>query len=185
MPLARRILLGTMDSVGVDAQVSQDLCVALSEACANAVEHAGHGAPDEYRVTVTIDGERCGVEVVDFGPGFGPDPHPVDGQDLAADEEQDQEWFLSDAAALFCSDYADYPDYDAFDEAFGQYSEPLAVLPADPTAECGRGLFLISSLMDHVRFTNHPCRGAVVTFDKALRWRPGTGAATRALLRAS
>lgn len=41
VPLARRFLLGTMETAGVDPDISFDLSVALSEACANAVEHGG------------------------------------------------------------------------------------------------------------------------------------------------
>ncbi|MEW2494653.1 ATP-binding protein [Streptomyces nodosus] len=74
VPLARRILLGTMESAGVDPDISYDLCVALSEACANAVEHGGAVAPgttpEAYRVTAYLDGETCRIEVADAGPGF-------------------------------------------------------------------------------------------------------------------
>jgi serine/threonine-protein kinase RsbW len=75
VPLARRLLLGTMETAGVDPDISFDLSVALSEACANAVEHGGDGAPggpsQAYRVTAYLDGERCRIEVADTGPGFG------------------------------------------------------------------------------------------------------------------
>ncbi|MFV8183946.1 MULTISPECIES: ATP-binding protein [unclassified Streptomyces] len=78
VPLARRLLLGTMETAGVDPDISYDLSVALSEACANAVEHGGgtvQGAPSEaYRVTAYLDGEKCRIEVTDSGPGFGPAP---------------------------------------------------------------------------------------------------------------
>lgn len=74
VPLARRLLLGTMETAGVDPDVSFDLSVALSEACANAVEHGGgtaHGGSSEaYRVTAYLDGEKCRIEVADSGPGF-------------------------------------------------------------------------------------------------------------------
>ncbi|AJE41487.1 ATP-binding protein [Streptomyces nodosus] len=74
VPLARRILLGTMESAGVDPDISYDLCVALSEACANAVEHGGAVAPgatpEAYRVTAYLEGETCRIEVADAGPGF-------------------------------------------------------------------------------------------------------------------
>ncbi|MET7696291.1 ATP-binding protein [Streptomyces sp. NPDC005485] len=74
VPLARRLLLGTMETAGVDPDVSYDLSVALSEACANAVEHGGdtaHGQWSEaYRVTAYLDGEKCRIEVTDSGPGF-------------------------------------------------------------------------------------------------------------------
>ncbi|MET7476463.1 ATP-binding protein [Streptomyces sp. NPDC005648] len=74
VPLARRLLLGTMETAGVDPDISYDLSVALSEACANAVEHGGdraRGGPSEaYRVTAYLDGEKCRIEVTDSGPGF-------------------------------------------------------------------------------------------------------------------
>ncbi|MDX3588006.1 ATP-binding protein [Streptomyces europaeiscabiei] len=80
VPLARRLLIGTMETAGVDPDVSYDLSVALSEACANAVEHGGAvsaGATTEaYRVTAYLDGEKCRIEVADSGPGF-PHRHPV------------------------------------------------------------------------------------------------------------
>ncbi|WP_338698282.1 ATP-binding protein [Streptomyces sp. Q6] len=75
VPLARRLLMGTMETAGVDPEISYDLSVALSEACANAVEHGGAAAgPGEtsgaYRVTAYLDGEKCRIEVADSGPGF-------------------------------------------------------------------------------------------------------------------
>ncbi|MDX3524019.1 ATP-binding protein [Streptomyces scabiei] len=90
VPLARRLLIGTMETAGVDPDVSYDLSVALSEACANAVEHGGGlsaGATTEaYRVTAYLDGEKCRIEVADSGPGF---PHrpPVRPAQAHADAE--------------------------------------------------------------------------------------------------
>ncbi|MEU8974669.1 ATP-binding protein [Streptomyces sp. MUSC 14] len=80
VPLARRLLIGTMETAGVDPEISYDLSVALSEACANAVEHGGDGSRDgsveAYRVTAYLDGEKCRIEVADSGPGFGPGHGP-------------------------------------------------------------------------------------------------------------
>ncbi|MFF0012897.1 ATP-binding protein [Streptomyces sp. NPDC005374] len=71
VPLARRLLLGTMETAGVDPDVSYDLSLALSEACANAVEHGGRqDSSTAYRVTAYLDGEKCRIEVTDSGPGF-------------------------------------------------------------------------------------------------------------------
>ncbi|MEU3044996.1 ATP-binding protein [Streptomyces sp. NPDC006984] len=86
VPLARRLFLGTMETAGVDPEVCHDLSVALTEACANAVEHGGgtpgsHG-PEKFRVTAYLDGERCRIEVADSGPGFAPrsaSPHAPHG----------------------------------------------------------------------------------------------------------
>ncbi|MFB6562948.1 MULTISPECIES: ATP-binding protein [unclassified Streptomyces] len=124
VPLARRLLLGTMETAGVDPDISFDLSVALGEACANAVEHGGGGEiPDDteaYHVTAYLDGDCCRIEVTDSGPGF----------------------------------------------------PPTTVARRRPSlAEHGRGLHLIAELADHVRFRNRPGRGAVVSFDKILKWR--------------
>ncbi|MFF9866608.1 ATP-binding protein [Streptomyces sp. NPDC093595] len=70
VPLARRLLLGTMETAGVDPEISYDLSLALSEACANAVEHGAGDGSAEYRVTAYLDGEKCRIEVADSGPGF-------------------------------------------------------------------------------------------------------------------
>ncbi|URM90602.1 ATP-binding protein [Streptomyces sp. MRC013] len=76
VPLARRLLLGTMETAGVDPDTSYDLSLALGEACANAVEHAGEGSV-EFRVTAYLDGEKCRIEVADSGPGFPQEPVDV------------------------------------------------------------------------------------------------------------
>ncbi|MER7109158.1 ATP-binding protein [Streptomyces sp. NPDC000229] len=81
VPLARRLLLGTMETAGVDPEISYDLSLALTEACANAVEHGGRtetgDVSAEYRVTAYLDGEKCRIEVADSGPGFPVGPAPA------------------------------------------------------------------------------------------------------------
>ncbi|TSB17700.1 ATP-binding protein, partial [Streptomyces benahoarensis] len=78
VPLARRLLLGAMETAGVDPDICYDLSVALSEACANAVEHGGDEDGSDYRVTAYIDGDTCHIEVSDSGPGFVRAPRPAD-----------------------------------------------------------------------------------------------------------
>ncbi|MEW2314092.1 ATP-binding protein [Streptomyces bauhiniae] len=77
VPLARRLLIGTMETAGVDPDVSYDISVALTEACANAVEHGGTARGEDaeaYRVTAYLDGEKCRIEVADSGPGVATGP---------------------------------------------------------------------------------------------------------------
>ncbi|MFI9393308.1 ATP-binding protein [Streptomyces bauhiniae] len=77
VPLARRLLIGTMETAGVDPDVSYDISVALTEACANAVEHGGTACGEHaeaYRVTAYLDGEKCRIEVADSGPGVATSP---------------------------------------------------------------------------------------------------------------
>ncbi|MFI8824145.1 ATP-binding protein [Streptomyces sp. NPDC053431] len=123
VPLARRLLLGTMETAGVDPDVSYELSVALTEACANAVEHGGSPvrgeASEAYRVTAYLDGETCRIEVADSGPGF----------------------------------------------------SGRAPRPAAADAESGRGLRLIEELADHVHFGRTGRGGALVSFDKIIKWR--------------
>lgn len=140
VPLARRLLLGTMNTAGVDPDISYDLSVALSEACANAVEHGGRSAGQDdgivtdspaggFRVTAYLDGEKCRIEVTDSGPGFPSERAQDDGRPLATPGVE---------------------------------------------AEHGRGLCLIQEIADHASFDNRPDRGgAVVSFDKILKWRTG------------
>ncbi|ARH92266.1 MULTISPECIES: ATP-binding protein [Streptomyces] len=140
VPLARRLLLGTMETAGVDPDICYDLAVALSEACANAVEHGGDAATEDYRVTAYIDGDTCRIEVTDSGPGFRAGTVPP------------------------------APPHTA-DRALAPAPVPTPA-QAPAYAEEGRGLFLIEALTDHVRYRNRTGRpGAVVSFDKILKWR--------------
>lgn len=173
VPLARRFLLGTMETAGVDPDISFDLSLALSEACANAVEHGGErrGAGDlvatgdcdpwdtwdswddqsvmasgQYWVTAYLDGEKCRIEVADLGPGF---------------------------PARRVLRTAEHPQpHQPQPQTHQQQPYPSQQLPP-LSAEDGRGLCLIEQLADHVHFGNRPGRGAVVSFDKVLKWRKG------------
>ncbi|MFI5723968.1 ATP-binding protein [Streptomyces cyaneofuscatus] len=175
VPLARRFLLGTMETAGVDPDISFDLSVALSEACANAVEHGGdrsglaeHGDrgtgrtpadSGQYRVTAYLDGEKCRIEVADSGPGF-----PA-------------RRALRPAAHTEHAEHIERVQHPEHTERT-QGAEPVGAQPAFApyipcVAESGRGLDLIEQLADHVQFGNRPGRGAVVSFDKVLKWREG------------
>ncbi|MER5497931.1 MULTISPECIES: ATP-binding protein [unclassified Streptomyces] len=177
VPLARRFLLGTMETAGVDPDISFDLSLALSEACANAVEHGGDhrdaedrerregrgvaldpwdawdelpgSASGQYRVTAYLDGEKCRIEVADSGPGFpARQPSGTSGERNGPQPREAQP----------CESYE---------------AQPCEFSPQYPSlsAEDGRGLCLIEQLADHVHFGNRPGRGAVVSFDKVLKWR--------------
>lgn len=192
VPLARRFLLGTMESAGVDPDISFDLSLALSEACANAVEHGGaqRGRGDgaetweaweaweepsgtacgQYRVTAYLDGEKCRIEVADSGPGF---PARRALRTAAQQHEAEQHHETEQHHDTEQHDEAEQRDaqqpYASKQQYLPQYAEhpPL-------TAEDGRGLCLIEQLADHVHFGNRPGHGgAVVSFDKVLKWREG------------
>lgn len=71
--LLRKVTACIFDDLGAPPEAADDIELALTEACANAVRHAIGTA--EYTVGVTIDADGCEIEVADVGPGFEP---PVD-----------------------------------------------------------------------------------------------------------
>lgn len=73
VPMARRLLVGAMETAGVDPEIAMEIGLALTEACANVVEHARGGSCAEYRIRAGITGDRCRVEITDGGPGFPPE----------------------------------------------------------------------------------------------------------------
>jgi len=65
VPVARRVLKQAMGVLGVRAEITSDIEVALTEACTNVLDHA-EGA-EEYEVSAGIDGDMCVIEVIDRG----------------------------------------------------------------------------------------------------------------------
>lgn len=67
--ITRNVAETLFRQLGCPEDVSADIQLALTEACANAVRHAVD--TEEYSVVLTINEECCDIEVVDLGPGFG------------------------------------------------------------------------------------------------------------------
>ena len=73
VPITRQVLDGCLQTLGVTADTRTDIALALSEACANVVLHAG--TADEYEVMARASDDRCVIEVVNNGSGAAvPDP---------------------------------------------------------------------------------------------------------------
>lgn len=68
VPLTRRVLDAALAVFSVTKDCRDDIGLAIGEACANAVQHADSGA--DYEVTVTIQEDRCIIDVVDEGTGM-------------------------------------------------------------------------------------------------------------------
>lgn len=93
VPVSRQVLDGCMETLGVTASTRADIALALSEACANVIQHAGPG--EEYEVLVSVKDYQCAIEVVNTGnpdadalavvPGALPDAEAPDGSGLADD----------------------------------------------------------------------------------------------------
>ncbi|MEU4118335.1 ATP-binding protein [Kitasatospora sp. NPDC028055] len=185
VPLARRILLGAMATAGVDPQIAHDLGVALTEACANAVEHGATGRPDDgFQVTAAISGDRLRIEVTDSGPGL-PAPSAPPARRPAAPApaghatRRPRRGRATVPARVLTAhrprrEGRPYDTHVLPHRPAAPTLRPvdLDTLP-DLTAESGRGLFLIHALTDHVQLRNHPLRGAIVSFDKILKWQDG------------
>ena len=78
VPVGRQVLDGCLQTLGVTLDTRSDIALALGEACANVIQHAGPG--DEYEVTARATNGRCIIEVVNDGNGDG---HGADGDGAA------------------------------------------------------------------------------------------------------
>ncbi len=74
--MVRHLCRNALRGIGVDPECGNDIEVALSEACTNALKHSGSGA--EYMVRVGIDDRHCIIAVVDAGQGFDGRSSPSD-----------------------------------------------------------------------------------------------------------
>ena len=75
VPFARALTRQALEHLGASAEVVDDLALALTEACANVVQHAGVG--EDYEVQVELHGAVCRISVLDRGPGLDPDAQPT------------------------------------------------------------------------------------------------------------
>jgi serine/threonine-protein kinase RsbW len=69
VPVSRQVLDSCLQTLGVTHDTRNDIALALSEACANVIQHAGPG--DEYEVLASARDGRCVIEVVNTGNGIG------------------------------------------------------------------------------------------------------------------
>jgi serine/threonine-protein kinase RsbW len=73
--LARAVTDEALAACGAGADSRQDVAIALTEACTNAVRHAT--AAKGFEVNLHVEDGVCTVEVVDQGNGFVLDDQPV------------------------------------------------------------------------------------------------------------
>ena len=78
VPFVRGLCRKALEHLQVDKDTVDEIVLALTEACANVVEHSGQGT--DYDVAVHIDDDVCRISVWDEGAGFDmPDlSQPVD-----------------------------------------------------------------------------------------------------------
>lgn len=120
LPVVRHIAGCSLRELGVETEAIDDVELAITEALANVIKHAGSG--DLYEVHLMFEDSTCEIRIVDAGRGFDSSAH--------------------------------------------------AVTMSEPAEEQGRGMAMITSLMDSVRFESRPEAGTVVHLVKELSMRP-------------
>src|ERR1700721_67413 len=69
VPVTRQVLDGCLATLGVTPDTRADIALALTEACANVVQHAG--PVEEYLVQVSARSGQCAIEVINADGGNG------------------------------------------------------------------------------------------------------------------
>jgi serine/threonine-protein kinase RsbW len=147
--VSRQVLDGCLETLGVTPDTRADIALALSEACANVILHAG--PVDEYEVMACTRKGTCVIEVVNTGPKDSEPGLPV----------------LAGSGGGANGGVNGGVNGDA------QAGVALAGDPVPPTAEHGRGLKIIDAVMDTLLLTGNEGHGTTVHFEKALDWVPG------------
>ena len=68
VPVVRRLAAQALRAFGVRHEHISDVELAISEACANVVDHATD--TDSFEVQVEVAADRCSITVLDHGTGF-------------------------------------------------------------------------------------------------------------------
>jgi serine/threonine-protein kinase RsbW len=153
VPVSRQVLDGCLETLGVTPGTRADIALALSEACANVIQHAGPG--DEYEVQASARNGRCAIEVVNTGSRDGQRGPDGSGTGTAHGGSGAGEGRASGAGEGRAGGIALSGD----------------VVPA--TAEHGRGLKIIDAVVDNLQLTGNEREGTTVRFEKTLEWLPG------------
>jgi serine/threonine-protein kinase RsbW len=148
VPVTRQVLDSCLERLGVMPETRADIALALSEACANVIRHAGPGK--EYEVIATTTDGRCVIEVVDSGSRDG-NKLPLTDEPRISDQSTPQQ-DISEAAT------------------------PGHAMPEHGMPEHGRGLRIIDAVTDELSLTGSGPAGTTVHFEKVLNWIPGAPA---------
>src|SRR3954454_15318476 len=68
VPFVRGLCRRALEHLQVDRDTTDQIVLALTEACANVVQHSGDDG--DYEVAVRIDDDTCRISVWDEGSGF-------------------------------------------------------------------------------------------------------------------
>ena len=84
VPIVRRLCQGAMAELGVSRTCTNEVAIAVTEACANVIEHSSD-SDDDYEVRVAVNEHKCEIRVIDTGRGFDAESLSSDGADVSAE----------------------------------------------------------------------------------------------------
>ncbi len=84
VPLARHLTRRSLLELGVAGACADAIELAMGEACANVLQHAG--TDGAYEVRVEVDDRRCTMRIIDAGDGFDPDQVAEDAPDALVEQ---------------------------------------------------------------------------------------------------
>jgi serine/threonine-protein kinase RsbW len=142
VPVSRQVLDSCLQTLGVTPDTRSDIALALTEACANVVQHAGPG--EEYEVRVSARNRRCVIEVVNTGSGGG-EPASDAGISGALQPNRGPGQDRPGGPAVADDSVSDIPDH-------------------------GRGISIIDAVTDNLQLTSTERTGTTVHFEKNLEW---------------
>ena len=161
VPVSRQVLDGCLATLGVTPDTRADIALALTEACANVVLHAGPA--EEYLVQVSARNGQCAIEVINADGGTGT-PAPDGAVRSGAVRSGAMRSGAMQSGAM-------QSGQETGEERAGRMA--LADEPVPVTAEHGRGLKIIDAVVDNLQLTGDDRQGLTVHFEKALEWLPG------------
>jgi serine/threonine-protein kinase RsbW len=144
VPVSRQVLNGCLETLGVMPDIRADIALALTEACANVIQHAGSG--EEYEVQVSARNRHCVIEVVNTG---------------SLDTES-----AADGSSASTFQRSRRPGRER------PVGTALTEDSVSAIAERGRGLRIIDAVTDNLQLTSTEPRGTTVHFEKKLEWLP-------------
>ena len=92
VPVSRQVLDGCLETLGVTADTRTDIALALTESCANVIQHADPA--DEYEVQAKASKGRCVIEVVNTAHRDAADSNPGGSSGASRDGGADSQPFM-------------------------------------------------------------------------------------------
>jgi serine/threonine-protein kinase RsbW len=164
VPVMRRVLGDTLNSLGVDDNCVADLLLAVTEACTNVLRHSGPGL--RYEVVARVGRNRCVLEILDSGRGFDPARLPAY-REAARPMSRLRRRFADSSASAGPVPAAP----SAVRSRLARVRRAAADRAVAQLPESGRGLAIMQACVDDVTLSSRPGRGTVVSLQKRIELR--------------